>query len=224
MIEDIKFIPIREYNFKNEFVCDGIKTRFQLSNIATEIVSVYIDETEVSNYTFDLETDTIMMSSAPSNNSTLIVYYLADLSYAQGPVRPASPEDLAKDTNGLTKPNLHRRIDNELTGDTSMDFHEEKFIGDGKTKTFKLQNHSNIEKVVEVTVNNAEVEYTFNSSTNKVTLTSAPSADSLIRIVYYMIIPNVSPDQYSLFVGGLNSFRGVEHFYYDENSTTSEIP
>lgn len=223
MVEDIKFIPIKKYNFKNEFVCDGIKTRFQLSNIATEIVSVYVDGTEVSNYTFDLEADTIIMSSAPSNNSTLIVHYLADLSYAQGPARLASAVDISKDEDGITKPNLHRRIDNELTGDTSMDFHEEKFIGDGTTKTFKLQNHSNIGKVVEVTVNNAEVEYTFNSS-NKVTLTSAPSADSLIRIVYYIIIPNVSPDQYSLFVEGLNSFRGVEHFYYDENSTTSEIP
>jgi len=35
--------------------------------------------------------------------------------YAQGPVKPATAEDLVRDASGITKPNLHRRINNDLT-------------------------------------------------------------------------------------------------------------
>lgn len=39
-----------------------------------------------------------------------------DYKMAQGPAKPATPEEIAKETNpGYTKPNLHRRIDNEST-------------------------------------------------------------------------------------------------------------
>ena len=31
---------------------------------------------------------------------------------AQGPAKPATPEDLERDATGITNPNLHRRIDN----------------------------------------------------------------------------------------------------------------
>lgn len=36
------------------------------------------------------------------------------LQMAQGPAKLATEEDLAKDRVGVTKPNLHRRIDNDL--------------------------------------------------------------------------------------------------------------
>lgn len=39
-----------------------------------------------------------------------------DYKTAQGPAKPATPEEIAKETDpGETKPNLHRRIDNEST-------------------------------------------------------------------------------------------------------------
>ena len=42
-----------------------------------------------------------------------------DYKMAQGPAKPATPEEIAKETDpiyeGKTKPNLHRRIDNEST-------------------------------------------------------------------------------------------------------------
>lgn len=39
-----------------------------------------------------------------------------DYKMAQGSAKPATPEEIAKETNpGYTKPNLHRRIDNEST-------------------------------------------------------------------------------------------------------------
>lgn len=34
---------------------------------------------------------------------------------AQGPAKPATAADIIKDNSGITKPNLHRRIDNDLT-------------------------------------------------------------------------------------------------------------
>ena len=34
--------------------------------------------------------------------------------FAQGYAKPATAEDLARDASGITKPNLHRRIDPEL--------------------------------------------------------------------------------------------------------------
>ena len=224
MPEDFQYNPITEYEFQDEFIGSGSATEFQLSEIATEIISVIVNGTETSSYTFDLENDTIILSSAPAAGVIVSVVYKIDFSYAQGPVKLASASDIARDESGVTKPYLHRRIDNELPGDISIDFHEEKFIGNGSTKVFTLVNHTDIEDVVEVTVNNQEAEYSFNSSNRKVTLTSAPEDRAIINIVYYLLISNVSPDQYSVFVGGMNSFRGVEHFYYDANSETSEIP
>lgn len=38
-----------------------------------------------------------------------------ELKLAQGPAKPASAEDIEKDEEGITKPNLHRRIDEDLT-------------------------------------------------------------------------------------------------------------
>ena len=35
---------------------------------------------------------------------------LDDILLAQGPAKPATPEDIEKDEEGITKPNLHRRI------------------------------------------------------------------------------------------------------------------
>lgn len=39
---------------------------------------------------------------------------IEDLKLAQGPAKPATPEDIERDEGGITFPNLHRRIDDEL--------------------------------------------------------------------------------------------------------------
>lgn len=78
-----------------------------------------------------------------------------DVKLAQGPAKLATAEDLEKDAEGITKPNLHRRIDDDLS----------------------------------------ELE---------------PG--------------EVAKDSHSLQVSGVNSYRSVEHYYHDEESTTSEIP
>ena len=74
---------------------------------------------------------------------------------AQGYVKPASAEDLVKDAEGVTMPNLHRRMDEDIV----------EPVGD-----------------------------------------------------------EVAPSKHSIMVNGVTSFRGIEHFYHDEESTTSEIP
>ena len=71
------------------------------------------------------------------------------------PPQPATTEDIEKDEEGITTPNLHRRHDDDLS----------------------------------------------------------------------VIQPQqVAKDKHSIFVGGTSSYRGIEHFYHDEESTTSEIP
>ena len=40
---------------------------------------------------------------------------MENIPLAQGPAKPATADDLVKDAEGVTYPNLHRRIDNEST-------------------------------------------------------------------------------------------------------------
>ena len=40
---------------------------------------------------------------------------LSDLQYGQGPAKLATAEDIERDDYGITKPNLHRRIDDDLS-------------------------------------------------------------------------------------------------------------
>jgi hypothetical protein len=42
-------------------------------------------------------------------------FNIDDLKYAQGPAKLATPADIDKDEIGITDPNLHRRIDEDLT-------------------------------------------------------------------------------------------------------------
>ena len=77
-------------------------------------------------------------------------------SFAQGPAKPATLEDLEHDREGITKPNLHRRID--------PDIKEE------------------------------------------------PEGSPVIST------------EYSITVGGVDSFRTTDQTVHDEDSTTSEVP
>jgi len=43
------------------------------------------------------------------------VLMIEDYKYAQGPAKLATEEEIAKDESGITDPNLHRRIDEDLT-------------------------------------------------------------------------------------------------------------
>lgn len=40
---------------------------------------------------------------------------MEDMIMANGPIKPATAADIEKDTEGITKPNLHRRLDEDLT-------------------------------------------------------------------------------------------------------------
>ena len=83
---------------------------------------------------------------------------IEDLTYGQGLAKPIEEgsDEWKKDFNvGLTKPNLHRRIDEDLA----------------------------------------------------------------------VLQPDqIQKDTYTLLVAGTNSYRATEHYYHDEDSTTSEIP
>lgn len=44
---------------------------------------------------------------------------IEDIPLAQGPAKPATAEDLVRDAVGITYPNLHRRIDTDLSATIS---------------------------------------------------------------------------------------------------------
>ena len=71
------------------------------------------------------------------------------------PPQPATAEDIEKDEEGITTPNLHRRLDDDLS---------------------VLQPEE------------------------------------------------VAKDKHSIFMGGTSSYRGIEHFYHDEENNPLEIP
>lgn len=86
----------KETENKDTFVGDGITSTFTLSEVAFSLEDVTVGGVEIpsTDYTFDEETNAITFAVAPADNSKIIVTYTC---------------------NGKTKPNLHRRIDNEST-------------------------------------------------------------------------------------------------------------
>lgn len=147
---------------------------------------------------------------------------IQDMTLAQGPAKIASAADIERDEEGITKPNFHRRIDEELSGNTSFQYIVEVFICDGATRSFTLANKGNIDSITEVSVaGTITSSYTFNATTNVLTLSATPVVDTKVSIMYLIELPNSSPDTHSLFVGGTNSFRSTTQNTYIADS---EIP
>ena len=144
-----------------------------------------------------------------------------DYKMAQGPAKPATPEEIAKETEN-----------------------KDTFVGDGITLTFTLSEVAFSLK--DVTVDGVEIpstDYTFDEETNAITFAVAPADNSKIIVTYTCngkTTPNlhrridnestplsheeVKPDTYELSVGGVSSYRTTTHTIHDEDSETSEIP
>ena len=138
----------------------------------------------------------------------------------------ATAEDLEKDAEGITKPNLHRRIDEDLPeGETSTSpiIYNQVFNGNGKKTVFNITPEEPFDSINYVTVNNDYVDnYSVNNKT--ITFSSAPPKNSKVTIYYVVQLPNVERDEHKLLLTGTNSYRYTVQHTYDENSTTSEIP
>lgn len=140
-----------------------------------------------------------------------------DLKYAQGPAKIATAEDLAKDQAGITYPNLHRRIDDEIGSNSQI------FIGDGHTKSFQIIYVRTLDEIISVTVNDTSVSnYTLDEDI--ITFTTAPKANATIVVTFTFTQEENECASYSLTMGGTHSYRTVGYKYHDEESTTSEIP
>lgn len=142
---------------------------------------------------------------------------IEDLTYAQGPAKPATAEDIAKDDAGITHPNLHRRIDDEIGSNSQI------FIGDGHTKSFQLIYIGTFDEIISVTINNRAVS-NYSVNENIITFMTAPKLDATIIVTFTFIQGEEKCNTYSLLVSGVNSYRRIGYQYHDENSTTSEIP
>lgn len=145
-----------------------------------------------------------------------------DYKMAQGPAKPATPEEIAKETGNK----------------------EDTFVGDDITLTFTLSEA--VFSLEVVTVDDVEIpstDYTFDEETNTITFAVAPTDNSEIIVTYtcngktkpnlHRRIDNEStplddgeakPDAYELTVQGVNSYRTIKSEYHDEESTTMEIP
>ena len=145
-----------------------------------------------------------------------------DYKMAQGSAKPATPEEIAKETGNK----------------------EDTFVSDGITLTFTLSEVAF--SLEDVTVDDVEIpstDYTFDEETNAITFAVAPADNSKIIVTYTCngkTTPNLhrridnectpvaddelAPDQYSLTVGGISSYRTTAHTIHDEESTTTEIP
>lgn len=113
-------------NKDDTFTGDGIILTFTLSELAFSLEDVTVDGVEIpsTDYTFDEETNVITFAVAPADKSEIIVTYTC---------------------NGKTKPNLHRRIDNESTpldeGEIKPDTYELTVQGVSSYRTTKSEYH-----------------------------------------------------------------------------------
>lgn len=116
----------KEIENKDTFTGDGITLTFTLSEVAFSLEDVTVDDVEIpsTDYTFDEETNAITFAVAPADKSEITVTYTC---------------------NGKTKPNLHRRIDNESTpldeGEIKPDTYELTVQGVSSYRTTKSEYH-----------------------------------------------------------------------------------
>ena len=75
----------------------------------------------------------------------------------------------------------------------------QEFTGDGTTVAYELQHQA--KRVVSVSVNSAEVEFTYDVATNVVTLATAPEVDDQIEVFYYTASPILHLYNGSTYVG-----------------------
>ena len=147
-----------------------------------------------------------------------------DLKIAQGPAKPATPEEIAKETE------IHEVKD--------------KFTGNGTEVTFNLS--TNAISITEVTIDEVVIsstDYGLDEGGITVTFINAPANESSVVITYsssgytnpnlHRRIDNedtpkqegeVAPDTYNLTVCGVNSYRTTTHTIHDEDSDSSEVP
>ena len=245
-------VSMTDLKFVTDFVGDGIKTDFMFKTVVEQIASVSINGTTVDNYTllhaqpdaFGSLVDAISFTAAPADGAIIEVTYNSNTTYGNGPsliksngkwiisnncyakiVSDGSSES-QKDADGITRPNLHRRIDEDLPeGDTSTSpiIYNQVFNGNGKKTVFKITPEEPFDSINYVTVNNDYVDnYSVNNKT--ITFSSAPPKNSKVTIYYVVQLPNVERDEHKLLLTGTNSYRYTVQHIYDENSTTSEIP
>ena len=74
--------------------------------------------------------------------------------YAQGEAKPATPEDIEKDTQGITEPNLHRRIDEDradrMKGEVEKDHYTLSVQAVNSYRTTKHNTHDEESTVSEI--------------------------------------------------------------------------
>ena len=125
---------------------------------------------------------------------------------AQGQAKLATEEDLQRDAVGITNPNLHRRIDQDLSFTS-----EDTLIG-LSTGDEDLVTEDNIELTTE-----DNLELTTESEDGVLGTNNEEAIILPTRIVG-------GKANYTISVSGVNSYRTTNQITHDEDSNTDEIP
>ena len=149
---------------------------------------------------------------------------MADMfKFAQGPARPATAEEIARENTleHKTNPDLHRRIDNTLTAYISEDAYLLTAEGD-----YLLGSTAND---TPVTIDNLETEdgdpiETEDGITIQIESSETPDPGDIFYLIANTMTDTGYPQTHALSVQGVNSFRTTTTKTHTEESTTSEIP
>ena len=122
------------HEVKDNFTGDGDKVTFNLSTNAISITEVTIDGVIISTADYGLEDNIkVTFTTAPANESSIVITY---------------------SSSGYTKPNLHRRIDNESTpldeGEIKPDTYELTVQGVSSYRTTKSEYHDEDSETSEI--------------------------------------------------------------------------
>lgn len=139
-----------------------------------------------------------------------------DYLLAQGQAKPATDEDLIKDANGITHPNLHRRIDTDLAPNY-------QWLALKTAEGTVLLTSTGEPILVHVDVNSLSPVITEILTTNAGEPLTTNDGEFLTYTYHIEPDPEPRKDEYEyvLLVQGVNSYRNTKITNIDEDS---EIP
>lgn len=142
--------------------------------------------------------------------------------FAQGPARKATPAEIARETDpGYTAPDLHRRIDNELTAYTTEDAY--LLTSDGDYLLGSESDDTPIE-IENIETEDGDIIETEDGIAIQTEDSDTPPPAEEFYLLADSIAETSYPVTYSLTVQGVNSFRTSKTTIHTEESETSEIP
>ena len=145
-----------------------------------------------------------------------------DYKFAQGPARLATDAEIAREVapGHMTKPDLHRRIDNDLVEYAT----EDAYLLTEDGYCLLGEDNSDVPASVIIETELGDELETEEGDPIETDDGQAPTPASSFYLMGDIISDTSYPINYSLLVQGVNSYRNIHTIIHDEDSTTTEIP